>query len=62
VLRRTQNNQLGSNNDGLQKLKFAGWVLDMTARHLIAPDDMIVSLSGAEYRMLNIFSNTRIAF
>ena len=55
VLRRTQNNQLGANNDGLQKLKFAGWVLDMTARHLIAPDDMIFSLSGAEYRMLNIF-------
>ncbi len=24
VLRRTQNNQLGANNDGLQKLKFAG--------------------------------------
>jgi len=55
VLRRTQNNQLSANNEGLQKLKFAGWVLDMTARHLISPDGMVVSLSGAEYRMLTIF-------
>lgn len=55
VLRRTQNNSLSSNNEGLQKLKFAGWVLDMTARHLISPDGMVVSLSGAEYRMLTIF-------
>ena len=55
VLRRTQNKSLSSNNEGLQKLKFAGWVLDMTARHLISPDGMVVSLSGAEYRMLTIF-------
>lgn len=55
VLRRTQSNQITLNADHLQKLKFAGWTLDMTARHLVAPDGMIVSLSGAEYRMLNIF-------
>lgn len=55
VLRRIQSTQYGQNNDSIQKLKFAGWVLDLTARHLISPDDTIVSLSGAEYRMLNIF-------
>ncbi|MBC3869299.1 response regulator [Undibacterium oligocarboniphilum] len=55
VLRRTQSNQITLSAENLQKLKFAGWTLDMTARHLVAPDGMIVSLSGAEYRMLNIF-------
>jgi len=55
VLRRTQSTQYGQDNDSIQKLKFAGWTLDLTARHLIGPDDMVISLSGAEYRMLNIF-------
>jgi len=55
VLRRTQSTQYGQDNDSIQKLKFAGWTLDLTARHLISPDDMVISLSGAEYRMLNIF-------
>jgi len=55
VLRRTQNTHSNSGNDAAQKIKFAGWTLDMTARHLISPDDMVVSLSGAEFRMLNIF-------
>lgn len=36
-------------------LYFAGWVLDRTARHLIAPDGVVVHLSGAEYRLLEVF-------
>ncbi len=36
-------------------LHFAGWLLDRTARHLIAPDGVVVHLSGAEYRLLEVF-------
>lgn len=55
VMRRSQNNHNAHTGEALQKLKFAGWTLDLTARHLISPDEMVVSLSGAEFRMLNIF-------
>jgi len=39
---------------GAQRVKFAGWTLDSGARHLIGPDGVIVSLSGAEYRLLAV--------
>lgn len=55
VLRRTQSATLGSNGEQIQRMKFADWTLDLTARHLISPDDMVIALSGAEFRMLTIF-------
>jgi len=36
-------------------ITFAGWRLDIVARHLISPDGVVTSLSGAEFRMLRIF-------
>lgn len=36
-------------------LRFAGWTLDRTARLLIAPDKLVVHLSGAEFRLLQVF-------
>ncbi|MFJ1299908.1 response regulator [Pseudomonadota bacterium AL_CKDN230030165-1A_HGKHYDSX7] len=36
-------------------LRFGDWRLDTTARHLLDSDDTIVSLSGAEYRLLRVF-------
>ncbi|MFC4278538.1 response regulator [Achromobacter aloeverae] len=36
-------------------LRFGDWRLDTTARHLLDKDDTIVSLSGAEYRLLRVF-------
>ncbi len=36
-------------------LHFGQWRLDTTARHLLDSSDMIVSLSGAEYRLLRVF-------
>jgi len=39
---------------GAQRLRFAGWVLDLAARHLVAPDGVIVSLSGTEFRLLSV--------
>ena len=37
------------------RLHFANWILDLTARHLVNDQGVIVSLSGAEFRLLKIF-------
>ena len=37
------------------RLRFAGWTLDCTARHLVDPEGVIVPLSGAQYRLLAAF-------
>lgn len=39
-----------------EQLRFAGWTLDLTARHLVNPHGVIVSLSSAEFRLLKIFA------
>ena len=54
VLRRSSGLGQG-NNDKIQFFKFAGWSLDVTARHLVDPNNTVVLLSGAEYKMLKIF-------
>ncbi|MDR1423327.1 MAG: response regulator [Azoarcus sp.] len=38
-----------------RELRFANWRLDTVARHLIDAGGTVVALSGAEYRMLNVF-------
>ena len=38
-----------------KRVRFAGWTLDMSARHLIAPDGVVVALSGTEFRLLSVF-------
>ncbi len=40
-----------------RRLRFAGWTLDCTARHLIDAQGLIVPLSGAQYRLLMVFLN-----
>ena len=47
----------GSGDQTKQKgrLHFANWILDTVARHLISADDVIVPLSGGEYRLLTVF-------
>ncbi|VVE45437.1 DNA-binding response regulator [Pandoraea morbifera] len=35
--------------------RFAGWRLNLIGRHLIAPDNTVVPLSNAEFRLLNAF-------
>lgn len=37
------------------RMLFAGWTLDLTARHLVDPQGVIVSLSGMEFRLLRLF-------
>ncbi|MBF6025073.1 response regulator [Lysobacter niastensis] len=36
-------------------LAFGKWRLDTTARHLLDDQDVVVALSGAEYRLLRVF-------
>ncbi|HTS52998.1 MAG TPA: response regulator [Burkholderiales bacterium] len=36
-------------------LRFAGWTLDLTGRHLVSPQNVVVALSGAEFRLLRVF-------
>jgi two-component system OmpR family response regulator len=56
VLRRTLASPY-QENDTPQKILFAGWTLDVIARHLISPDEMIIALSGSEFKLLTIFLN-----
>jgi two-component system OmpR family response regulator len=55
VLRRTHAPSQEKKVVEISQLQFAGWTLDLTARHLVNPQGVIVSLSGAEFRLLKIF-------
>lgn len=55
VLRRTQALPPGMQASEPQQIRFAGWTMDYTARHLINPEGVVVALSGAEFRLLKIF-------
>ncbi|MEO7547186.1 MAG: response regulator [Ramlibacter sp.] len=37
-----------------REVRFGEWLLDTTARHLVDGDGAVVSLSGAEYRLLRV--------
>ena len=56
VLRRTRmlppNMQV---EEAAQFITFGDWRLDTTGRHLLDPQDTMVALSGAEYRLLRVF-------
>jgi two-component system OmpR family response regulator len=55
VLRRSQSTQSNTLAEIGQKIKFGEWLLDLTARHLLNREGMVIALSGAEFRMLMIF-------
>ncbi|HYD95787.1 MAG TPA: response regulator [Noviherbaspirillum sp.] len=55
VLRRTQSAQPAARANEPQQVRFAGWTMDVTARHLVNPQGVVVALSGAEFRLLKIF-------
>jgi two-component system OmpR family response regulator len=56
VLRRARPSQVATdNNQEPVRMHFAGKILDLTARHLVNESGVIVSLSGAEFRLLRIF-------
>ena len=41
--------------DSSDLVRFAGWTLDQNLRHLISPNAVVIPLSGAEYKLLEIF-------
>jgi two-component system OmpR family response regulator len=41
--------------DGLRRVRFAGWMLDLVARHLVGADEVITPLSSGEFRLLKAF-------
>ncbi|BBP00641.1 response regulator [Sulfuriferula nivalis] len=55
VLRRTQALPPNMLTAEANKMHFAGLTLDLVARHLLNRDGVVITLSGAEYRMLKIF-------
>ncbi|MBB3120192.1 response regulator [Pseudoduganella violacea] len=54
VLRRS-NSQPAGVSDQAQQIRFSGWTLDLTARHLLNPQGIVIMLSGAEFRLLKVF-------
>jgi two-component system OmpR family response regulator len=40
---------------GAHQLRFAGWTLDLAVRQLLAPDGVVVALSGTEFKLLSVF-------
>ena len=54
ILRRVRSLPPNLRPDDATQLHFAGWVLDTVARHLVAPDQGVTPLSGAEYRLLRV--------
>jgi two-component system OmpR family response regulator len=55
VLRRADGLYAERAVDAAKKVHFANWTLDMVARHLIAPDGVVVALSGGEFKLLRVF-------
>ena len=54
-LRRSNAMPSGSGADKAQQMRFSNWTLDLTARHLLNPDGLVIMLSGAEFRLLKVF-------
>src|SRR4029453_7804796 len=56
ILRRTRGlSPARGGNASSPRVRFAGWTLDFAARQLVAPDGVVVSLSGAEFKLLSVF-------
>src|SRR5450830_1459029 len=55
VLRRSHAMPSNSSSDQAQQMRFSCWTLDLTARHLLNPDGIVIMLSGAEFRLLKVF-------
>jgi two-component system OmpR family response regulator len=54
ILRRTRSLPQGGGAVA-HRVRFAGWTLELATRQLVAPDGVVVPLSGAEFRLLSVF-------
>ena len=55
VLRRYRSLPLNMRADEAKTIRFGDWSLDTLARHLLSPEGVVTSLSGAEFQLLRIF-------
>ena len=55
VLRRYRSLPANLRADEAKLIRFAGWSLDIQARHLVSAEGVVTPLSGAEYQLLRIF-------
>ena len=55
ILRRTRGLSPARTGSASHRVRFANWTLDFAARQLVAPDGVVVSLSGAEFKLLSVF-------
>jgi len=55
VLRRHRSVPENLQPERARALHFAGWTLDLSARNLVSPQEVVVALSGAEFRLLRVF-------
>lgn len=54
ILRRTVRSRLLPEEE-IKWFRFNGWQLDVINRQLVSPKNVVIALSGAEYRLLQIF-------
>ena len=55
VLRRVRAVPPAMKAEAARALRFGGWTLDLEARNLVSPAQVVVALSGAEFRLLRVF-------
>ena len=55
ILRRARALPANLKPEQVRLIRFANWILDVTARHLVSRDGVVVPLSGAEFRLLRVF-------
>jgi two-component system OmpR family response regulator len=55
VLRRARSLPENLAPEPAASFQFGGWTLDVGARHLLSPDQIVIPLSGVEFRLLRIF-------
>ena len=55
VLRRSRSLPENLAPEDVKTIRFAGWTLDVKARHLISKDNLVVPLSGVEFKLLRAF-------
>jgi two-component system, OmpR family, response regulator len=55
LLRRTGGRPMAALDADLQPIVFGSWTLDQLRRHLVGTGGCVVSLSGAEFKLLRVF-------
>ena len=53
ILRRTRGNR--ENHKDRNEAEFMGWRLNYVLRHLVSPEELVIPLSNAEFRLITVF-------